>query len=404
LLHKSDGRIIKDVDDALKIKPELKVFIETHQDEFEIIKGYKPTIELRILLDGDPVYTGPDRLEIDDFPFVTMLGFWDPEYKTAKHKLRSPVRALRSPQKEVNNRISKLVDMIDSVITTGWKFEKGALDDPDSVNRAGQGKNIVVNDGKMNSVERIPPPQIPQDLFAAKELFSGAIMEIAGATKDLFGLSETHDTVALAIKLRQAAAMTVSQGLYDNKEQSLQQLGKKLIKTIQVNWGPEKVQRILNKQPAQEFYTKEFAKYDCVITDTLMTDTQKELFFAQLVELKQQGLDIPWELILDASPLQNKKELKDALAKQAKAQEESQSAQLKTQQLTQGMMQSQIEQNSASVRRQDTQAAENSASKVLDITKALAELDKLDTTNLRDKLALLKELQGGNAQGNINRR
>jgi len=103
------------------------------------------------------------------------------------------------------------------------------------------------------------------------------------------------------------------------------------LKLIQT-WTPEKVKRIINEEPTQEFYNKDFTKYDVTITEGMLTDTQKQMYFRQLVDLKQLGAPVTGEMLAEAAPIQGKSTYITQLAEMEKAQAQQAQEQAQVQQ------------------------------------------------------------------------
>ena len=92
-------------------------------------------------------------------------------------------------------------------------------------------------------------------------------------------------------------------------------VSEKAVKMIQANYTPEKIRLITKKDPTPEFYSGSFSRYDIVVAEGILTDTQRQTQFAQLVALKQMGI-LPPEgdrLIIKNSGLHDKKELQQAV-------------------------------------------------------------------------------------------
>ena len=113
--------------------------------------------------------------------------------------------------------------------------------------------------------------------------------------------------------LRQGAGLTTLQPLFDRLDFAQKLLGKIIIKAVQNNYTPGKIKRILNEEPSPEFYNRNFGNYDCVVEDGLNTATQKQMQFAQLMQMRELGIGIPDDLLIDSAPLQNKTELIEAV-------------------------------------------------------------------------------------------
>ncbi len=269
-------------------------------------------VTLDILVEGEPVYQGPEPSGLTDFPFVPVMGFFTPECPAPRYRLQGIVRCMRDPQAEVNRRRSKMIDILDSQLSSGWLAAENSVVNPDSLYGAGQGKVIWLRANRSAAdVSRLPPPQFPQGLFEAMELLDRDIMEIPGANSELLGMPDASGAQVAGIlsKLRQASGLTILQDLFDNYRLAQKLVGQKMIRMIQENYGPEKIRRITGGTPSPEFYSKDFGKYDAVPVEGVLSDTERQVRFAQLVELKRMGAPISWEALIEASPLENKDRL-----------------------------------------------------------------------------------------------
>ncbi len=129
----------------------------------ELINSHKRSVELNIIVSGQLLYTGPDPTGLDEYPFVPILLYHEPLIDTFELKIQGIVRSVRDAQRQYNRRHSQIIDIMESIINTGWITKNGAVLDPNMLMQAGQGKQIVVNEGyDVNAdVREISPPNIP---------------------------------------------------------------------------------------------------------------------------------------------------------------------------------------------------------------------------------------------------
>lgn len=391
---------------AQKISPfegeQLKEFLQMFP-EIKVLKKYIKTVELLIFVDDELFYQGPDPSGLDDFPLVPFLGFWDPEYDELKWKLQGIIRCMRDPQTEINKRRSKFLDMMDNQLASGWVAEEGAVLDPASLFRTGQGFPIILRQGKQYGVHltKIQPVDIPAGFFNYNELMDRDIVEIPGANSELFGMPENENLQVAGIlaKMRQSAGLTILQDLFDNFRLSQKLVGQRIIEMIQKNYTPDKVMRIINEQPSDSFYNRQFGKYDCTPTEGVLTDTQRQMYFAQLLQLKALGTPIPWSAIIDAVSIEKKEDLKKEIEKAERMQAEATKAQLVTQMLMQATLQSRAIMDIASAEQKRSQAQKNIAEAILERVKTLSELSKLENKDVLDLLNFAKLLSEVGKEG-----
>lgn len=279
----------------------------------QLIRAYKRTVELSIIVGGVLLYQGPDPTGLDTFPFIPVICYHEPLIDTYELKIQGVVRSIIDAQRQYNRRHSQIIDIMESIINTGWITKNGAVLDPDMLFQAGQGRNVVVNpEFDVNAdIREISPPNIPQGYLQYQDIMDKNIMEIPGGSDEMLGLSSTGD-VQVSGKLAEVRAsngLKGNRGLFDNFELAQKLFGDLVLKAIQINYSAGKIWRITNKQPTEQFFTKQFEKYDCVVTNTIKTQTQRDAYYYQLLQLLSLGAPIPWDEILAAAPIQGKTNL-----------------------------------------------------------------------------------------------
>ena len=349
------------------------------------IDRWEESVELNILIQGVPFYTGPDPFGLDEFRFVPLIGSWYPEVESDKLKLQGIVRSIRDPQSEFNKRISQEIDIIESQINTGYDAIEGTVVNPESLYQSGQGKVTWVksegNPAGLDAIRKKQPVDIPQGLFMLNQSIDKLLTEIPGINDELFG-TEEKDIAGVLSKMRQGAALTILQDLFDNYRLSKKLLGKKLIKLIQQNYHPQKVMRILNEQPVPQFYDPDLTRYDVSVQEGLLTDSQRQLYYEELKALQQMGAPIPFAAIIDAAPIQMKEHIKRHIQAAEQAQMQAAQGQQQMEQLTQQLMQSQIAENLAQAQERRAEIQQNIATAALNRAKTAAEIQKMTLDGL----------------------
>jgi len=373
---------------------------------FELTKRQKRYVERNIIVNGQLMATDKNPDGLDVYPFVPFVGIFEPESDDYTLKIQSLIRAMRDPQREANRRRSQMIDLLDSQINSGWIATEGSVINPRSLFQASQGKVIWRNqDAAPGSIEKIQPAQIPPSMFQLQQQFDADIKEIAGVNDAAFGVMESGNESGIMTMLRQGAALTNLQDVFDNLRSSQKQLSMLTLKLIQT-WTPQKVQRIINKEPTQEFYDQDFTKYDCAVQEGLLTETQRQAFFRQMLDLKQLGEPIPPMLLAKAAPIQGKSEYyeemeqfqqQQAQAQQVQAQAEQELIQAQKDLATsQSLMQvagakerfTRSVSNLGLEDERSSQAIENRADAVLNQVKTVKELEQMDLAAATEELKL----------------
>lgn len=285
-----------------------------------VIEGYYKTVDYNIIVENRLLYSGEDPWGIGEYPFVPFYCVFDGSYDLFQWKIQSLVRLLRDPQEEYNMRKSKLLDIVDSQIGSGWKAKSGAVSNPKALFQTGQGKVVFFNPGfELDDAQRIDAPNIPESLFALQESFDADIKDMVDL--GTLGAVDTDRMSAMLFKMKQSMATMQLGPIVENFKTAQYHLSKKVLKMIQ-NYTPEKVGRIIKSEPTPEFYNKTFLEYDIDIVEQVMTDTQKQNAFMQAWAMKQGGAIVPDELLWELSPYPIQKKFMEKIQQQAEAAEE----------------------------------------------------------------------------------
>jgi len=392
-----------DDDDALK--EYLRFYPQVTVSEAEV-----PTVKVAIVVQGKVMYDGPNPIGIDKYPFIPVLGYYNPQMSDYPWRIQGVVRGLRDSQYLYNRRKVIELDILESQINSGFKYKIDSLVNPKDVFLSGQGRGLALKqDAQMSDVEQIMPPQIPPSMIQLSELLGREIQEISGVNEELLG-SAQDDKAGILSMLRQGAGLTTLQILFDQLDRSQKLLGGLMIDIIQSNFTPGKVAKIIEDEPTAQFYNKAFGKYDAAIEEGINTTTQRQMQFAQLMHLREAGLPIPDSAILEAATIQNKKDLIETMEQQAQQEQQLQQMQLQVQMeetkanidlakartvADQGLgveRFSRVQENEALAIERRAEAQKDQAQGLLNIVKTLQEIEDIDIQQLQKLITLSKLL------------
>jgi hypothetical protein len=397
---------------------QLKLFLQTYPS-VTVIEQEVPTVRLAIVVQGKVFYDGPQPNGLDAYPFVPVFAYYAPQMPYMPWRIQGVVRGLRDAQYLYNRRRIIELDILESQLTSGFIVPENALVNPKDVHLQGQGQTLFVKEGTSTAeIIKIQPPDIPASMIQLSELLANEVMQISGVNEELLG-SAMDDKAGVLSMLRQGAGLTTLQSLFDNLDRAQKLLGRLMLDYIQLAFTPGKVKKILEgKEPTDQFYNKAFGRYHCVVEEGLNTSTQKQMNFAQLLQLREVGVPIPDEQLLEAATIQNKSELVDAIRaqnQQATALQQAQAeSQMQLQQAQIQLAQSQSDANEglaverqsrvmenfgiADQRQAEARKADESAN--LDRIKAYKELDSIDLSHLRELIQMAHMIENQAAQKN----
>lgn len=394
--------------------------IQAMQPSLQLIRKPVRTVELGIIVEGELLYYGKDPYGLDNYPFVPFWVCYEPSYDLYTWKLQSLVRFIRDPQVELNKRRSKMVDIIDAQLNSGWIAKTGAVTNNSSLFKTGNGQVLFVKpEANIDTdLRRIEPPNIPDGQFALMDAFEKDIPNILGINPEMLGMPENEkvETAAILSKMRQAAGLVSLRNVFDSLAESQKILGCKVMQLIQKNYTPEKVALITKKKVTDEFYSGVFSRYDVVVEEGLETDTQRQQQFSQLLALKQMGFSIPDGLIIKASNLTRKQELNEILDAQAQQEQEMLNKQNEMQMQQMKVMTDGIESKAQSDQalaqerlnkihldaalssERLARSEEDRTAGVLNLIKAVRELQGMNLDDMMKKIQMLNALEQGQAQ------
>lgn len=377
----------------------------------QLIRSHKRTVELNVIVGGRLLYSGPDPTGLDTFPFLPVLMYFEPLIDTYELKIQGLVRSIIDAQKQYNRRHSQIIDLMESVVNTGWISKNGAVLDPNMLMQAGAGRQIVLNEGYdiQTDLREIQPPMIPPGYLQYQDIMDKNILEIPGGSDELLGISSVGDSQVSGrlAEVRASNGLKGNRGIFDNFEYTKKLFGKLVIEAIQKNYTPGKIWRITNKQPTEEFFSGQFGEYDCAISQAVKTSTQREAYYYQLLQLIQLGAPIPWDAVLAAAPLQGKTQLLEIMQQQQEQQEAASQREMEDEEIMRKLQISHTEENLALAeerrarvmadiglaKERASEVEQNYAKALLDNARTAKEIQDLERGRLMDILTLAADQQ-----------
>jgi len=423
LVDKVTGETL-DISDNTEI--DVKLFLR-HNKQVTLIEQKVPTVRLAIMIQDNVFYDGQNPLGIDTLPFVPVLGYYNPMMPYFYSRIQGIARSLRDPQMLLNRRIILSADAAESVINTGYIFKENAIIDVKHLFQTGQGRIIPLkDDAQMTDIVQIQPPNIPPSFFQLQETFSKELNFVSGITEENMGQIVSNDNGSgYKEALRQNAGMTTLQPIFDRLYTSCKILGERCMEVVRKNFTPAKIKQLLEgEEPAPLFFNKAFGKYHCAVEMGYDTETQKQMQFAQFMELKKNGVNVSDARMIEAATIQKKDEWMKELEAQAQQQAQMQQMQMQMQmQEMQARMESmkakaaadmglyaertsRVQENIEMAKERKAAAVKDQDIALLNLIKAAKELQMLDMDKEHkdvDYLHRIVELQGIiKAQQNMN--
>jgi len=287
--------------------------------------------KLAVVLNDQLMYQGENPLGYESCPMIPVFWNYEPHQNYYDLRVRGLVRSIRDPQFLFNYKVVQNNDIAAATINAGWKRKIGAVANEDNLKKAGQGWDIIINDGyELTDCEKIIPSAVPESDLALAQQMEDLIFKVSGINMENWSGQNDKQISALTALIKQAANLTIFQKYFDQWDYSLKLVGDLLLKIVLYNWNAEKVALYIGEEPSPHFYSKVFAKYQVITEEGLLTPTQKNLQAQQMIDINQMfGREvIPPSMIIKDMNIQGKTEILEYLKQQEMQQAEiSQQAQ-----------------------------------------------------------------------------
>ena len=366
-----------------------------HINDMEEVTVEVPCWKLAVVLNDQLMFQGDNPLGFEGCPFIPVFWNYEPHINYYDLRVRSLVRTMRDPQFLFNYKVITNNDITSATINAGWKRKIGAVANEDNLKKAGQGWDVIINEGyELSDCEKIIPSAVPESDLALAQQMSDLIFQTSGINLENWSGQNDKQISSLTMLMKQAANLMVFQKYFDQWDYSLKLLGDRLLDITLNNWNAEKVALQIGEEPSPHFYSKVFAKYQTIVEEGLLTATQKNLQAQQMLEINERfGREVlPPSMIIKDMNIQGKAEIMQFLQQQEQglqqAQQDQQDLAHVFQQAKLKEMYSKIAGNLATARERHGRAEAN----VGLFEERLSEISRNRALATKDKMSALTEL------------
>jgi hypothetical protein len=384
--------------------------------QVEIREENRPYVELHIMLNGQEVYNGEDKTGVvETYPFVPLICYMEPSIWMPSQRIQGMAAAQWSNQRNFNKRHMKIVDMMDSDISTGYKYMIGAVADPEDLQQSGQNKIIGIDpEGAgahgMGAVEQLRGGGANPALLEYQSILDKLSLTLANVNESVLGIDEKGNTQVSGrlAQVRIAQGLRSNRKVFDGIEESQKTLGSIVLKVIQNHYPAGKVRRIMGEEPTEQFYNQEFEQYDAVIKEGVRSQSQRDAYYYELINLKRDGIvDVPQEEIVRALQMTGLSDLQEAIKRQSEqmADERKMAQQAQAMQMEAlnakkeadiGLAQERKSRVIANISLKDereSESVENLAMAALERARAITEISKLHDDRILQVLQFVNQLE-----------
>lgn len=237
------------------------------------------------------------------------------------------VENLIGPQELLNKVSSQELHVVNTTANSGWKIKKGTLANmsPAELEERGAETGLVleVNGDPDKDISKIQPNQVPQGLDRISYKAEDSIKSISGVSDSQMG-QDRADVAAKAIQAKRQAGSTNIAKPLDSLTRTDYLIARNTLDLVQQFYTEERVMHITHDQITgeQEQFTINqvtpegkvlndltIGEYDVVISSVPVRETLEDSQFEQAVSLKELGIAIPDEVLIENSRLHNKADI-----------------------------------------------------------------------------------------------
>lgn len=260
-----------------------------HIEDMEPVTVMSPCWKCAVVLNDKLMFSGVNPFwDGAECPFIPNYWNYDPHINQQELRSRSLIFPMRSPQFLFNYKVINNNDIAAASINAGWKRKSGAVANEDNLKKAGQGWDVIINDGyEMTDVEKIIPSAVPESDLALAQQMADLVFKTSGVDLENWAGQQDKQVSSLTLLIKQGANLLPFQKYFDQWDYSLKLLGERLLQYALYNWNESKVEMMIGEKPSPFFYSRIFAKYKTVVEEGDLTPTQQTLQAQNMLDINQ---------------------------------------------------------------------------------------------------------------------
>ena len=237
------------------------------------------------------------------------------------------VRNLLSPQEQLNKISSQELHIVNTTANSGWMVESGSLVGmtTDDLEEHGAETGLVVEYARGTTPPmKISPNTIPTGLDRIAQKAAANIQSISGINESMLG-TDSAEVSGIAIRAKQNRGAIMIQVPLDNLRKTRHYLAEAILSLIQTFYTEQRVIQVTNEadpmKPREPMVINQMTpegtivndltlgEYDVVVSTAPARDSFDEVQFAEALNLRQVGVAVPDDAIIEYSHLARKGEL-----------------------------------------------------------------------------------------------
>ena len=244
------------------------------------------------------------------------------------------VRNLISPQEMLNKVTSQELHVVNTTATSGWMFKTGTLVNMDGDDLAVQGARTgLVIEYTDEPPEKITANQVPTGLSEISAKAGVFFNQISGVNEAMLGAGRSDSGKAL--ESRKRGGLVQQEIIFDNLDRTRKLRAKLMLQIVQSYYSEERLVQVFSKNEDGDDVQEEVAlnqrvsifdpetqeavdeiqndltlgEYSIAINSVPRRDTYDEVLFDQLIQMRENGVQIPDHVLIENSQLSDSKEI-----------------------------------------------------------------------------------------------
>jgi len=237
------------------------------------------------------------------------------------------VRNLLSPQEQLNKIESQELHIVNTTSNSGYTLEAGTLvnmTEEDLEARGAETGLVLVHARGSNPPQKIKPNPVPSGIDRMSAKSAAAIREISGVREEMLGATNPEIS-GVAMREGRKGGLVQMQVPFDNLARSRHLVAQKMLELVQDFYTETRVFKVVDYHDP-DMKEKEvginvpmddgsflnditLGEYSITISTAPARDSMEETQFAEAISLREAGVAIPDDIVIENSSLQRKHEI-----------------------------------------------------------------------------------------------
>lgn len=297
--------------------PREKVQAIMQEFDVQVITRNTEVIDWRVTVDDELVHD-----EQSPYKHFTVVPFF-PFFR--RGRTIGLVENMLDPQELYNKVRSQELHIVNTTANSGWKVKTGTLQNMsiEDLEERGAETGLVAELNDINDLDKITPNTVPTGMDRISFNAATDLKEISMASDSMRGFDRA-DVAAKAIQAKQAQGSTNYTKVFDNLNYTRRLLAKRVLDMVQTFYVEPRILHITGNGPAEEdevITINEVSaegqvardltvgEYAVTVTSIPARETFEESQFEQAVQLRELGVEIGDEILIENSHLSRKHEI-----------------------------------------------------------------------------------------------